>query len=134
MSELLAITLAAQIATVPFIMYTFGQYSLIAVVANMVVMPTIPILMLAGFAAGMFGLIIPASAYVLATPLNFGLMKLLELFQYFQSFRGLIVSNKPSLEVLVGWYAILVAIGVIGYHKSFSDSTQTLKVPDQMLQ
>lgn len=133
-SELLAVTIAAQIATVPFIMYIFGQYSLVAVIANMVVMPVIPILMMAGFVAGILGIILPYSAYILTTPLNFGLQKLLELFRYFESFRGLIVSNKPSLSVLMGWYTILIFMGVIGYHKNFIENPDAFKLPDQMLQ
>ncbi len=47
--EILATTLSAQIAVMPFILYYFRQISLISPLANLLVLPIIPITMLAGF-------------------------------------------------------------------------------------
>lgn len=131
-SELLAVTLSAQIATVPFILYIFGQYSLVAVVANIVVMPFIPLLMATGFLAGVIGLLVPYSAYMFASPLNFLIGKILELLRYLQSLHDFIVTSKPTLPILFGWYGTLFAIGIIQYHKGLS-SSESFKIPDQML-
>ncbi len=67
-SEILAVTLAAQITTLPLIAYTFGQASFIAPLANLLIMPLIPPLMLLGFIAGLAGMLLPNSAYFLLTP------------------------------------------------------------------
>lgn len=131
-SELLAVTLSAQIATVPFILYIFGQYSLVAIVANVVVMPLIPLLMASGFIAGVLGLLLPYSAYIVASPLNFLIGKILELLRYLQSFHGFIVTNKPTLSILFGWYSVLCVIGTIQYHKGLN-RPETFKIPDQMI-
>lgn len=54
---ILATTLAAQIAVLPLLIVNFGQLSLIAPLANILVLPVIPLTMLAGFAAAWAGLI-----------------------------------------------------------------------------
>ncbi len=69
-SEVIAVTLAAQIATMPLIVYTFGRISLIAPLANLLVMPLVPLLMLAGFVAGVAGMLMPNLAYVAMSPIR----------------------------------------------------------------
>jgi len=53
----LAATLAAQIAVLPLLVVNFGQLSLIAPLANILVLPVIPLTMLAGFLSALVGLI-----------------------------------------------------------------------------
>ena len=57
MGDYLATTLAAIIMTTPIIMYNFGKASLIAPLANILVLPFVPIAMLLGFMAGILSLI-----------------------------------------------------------------------------
>jgi competence protein ComEC len=47
--ELLTTTLAAYIATLPYIMYTFGSVSVYALLANMLALPLVPLAMLFSF-------------------------------------------------------------------------------------
>lgn len=47
--EMLVTTCAAYLATLPYIMYTFGTVSLYALVANMMVLPLVPVMMLITF-------------------------------------------------------------------------------------
>lgn len=53
----LATTLAAQIAVLPLLVVNFGQLSLIAPLANILVLPVIPLTMLVGFLSALAGLI-----------------------------------------------------------------------------
>lgn len=53
----LAATLSAQIMTLPIILFGFGRFSLVAVLANVLVLPVIPLTMLFGFLAGLTGFI-----------------------------------------------------------------------------
>ena len=53
----LAATLSAQIMTLPIILFGFGRFSLIAVLANVLILPVVPLTMLFGFLAGLTGFI-----------------------------------------------------------------------------
>jgi competence protein ComEC len=67
-----ATTLAAQIAVLPLLLYDTGNLSLVAIPANLLVMPIVPLLMgfavLAGFAGMLFGTFAPLLGIVLAYP------------------------------------------------------------------
>jgi len=52
-------TLAAQTLTIPLILYTFGRISIIAPLANILVLPLIPTAMLVGFLAALITLLWP---------------------------------------------------------------------------
>jgi len=55
--EPLALTLAAQLATFPIIIYYFGYVSVIAPISNILVLPLIPITMFLGFVSGLAGML-----------------------------------------------------------------------------
>lgn len=55
--EIALVTISAQIAVLPLILYATGNLSLFGLPANLLVLPVIPITMLFGFLAGFFGLI-----------------------------------------------------------------------------
>ncbi len=52
-------TLAAQLCTLPIILFVFGRLSIISVLANLLVVPMIPLAMLASLVAGLYGMIGP---------------------------------------------------------------------------
>ncbi len=68
----IATTLAAQIAVLPLLLYDTGNLSLVALPANLLVMPVVPIAMglsaFAGFAGIIFGTFAPMFAVMLALP------------------------------------------------------------------
>lgn len=57
LKEILIATLAAQIAVLPLLVINFGRLSLIAPLANILVLPFIPLTMLFGFLAALGGLV-----------------------------------------------------------------------------
>jgi competence protein ComEC len=67
-----ATTLAAQIAVLPLLLYDTGNLSLVAVPANLIIMPFVPLAMsfsaLAGFAGMLFGSLAPLLGIALAFP------------------------------------------------------------------
>lgn len=65
--EILATTVAAQLAVAPFLLYKTGELSLISPVANAIVLPFIPLTMFLSFLAGVFGLI----NWYIALPFSF---------------------------------------------------------------
>ena len=68
----LATTLAAQIAVLPLLLYATGNLSLVAVPANLLAMPFVPVAMgfsaLAGFAGMLFASFVPHIGILLALP------------------------------------------------------------------
>ena len=61
-------TIAAQLLTAPIIIATFGQFSVIALFANMLIVPFVPLAMLLVFLAAVSSMIIPVIATIFAFP------------------------------------------------------------------
>lgn len=68
MMEIFIGTTAAQIATMPIILISFGVYSSYALAANMLVLPLVPVAMLLTFVGGIAGLAAPAIASLVGWP------------------------------------------------------------------
>jgi competence protein ComEC len=66
--DYLLTTLSAIIMTQPLILYQFGKIALIAPVANILVLPVIPLAMLLGFITGLGAMIWPSLGWVLGWP------------------------------------------------------------------
>lgn len=67
LQDIVAVTFAAYIFVLPFILYKMGNLSMVALPANILILPFIPITMLFGFLTGIMGLI----SYFLSTPFGF---------------------------------------------------------------
>lgn len=65
LSEYLTPTLAATLATTPILWWYFGRVSLIGVIANLLILPIVPLVMLLAAVS----LVIPLSSYILYVPL-----------------------------------------------------------------
>lgn len=48
--EILLTTFAAQLAVLPVLVYSFGQFSLLSFAANLIILPIVPVVMVGGFA------------------------------------------------------------------------------------
>ncbi len=59
LKELFLMTLSAQIAVAPLLIYYFGNFSLISLPTNVLILSFLPYAMLAGFIAGLAGMIFP---------------------------------------------------------------------------
>lgn len=132
-NEILAVTLAAQLATIPYVMYLFGSYSIMAFVANIILMPLIPILMFVGFVASVLGLLIPMNAYILGQPINWLVDELFKFLVYLQGQQEFIVHSRPQLTMLLAWYSCLSILGIIVYHRRLLTTSVAFHTPEQML-
>lgn len=122
--EVIVITLAAQIATVPYLLYMFGKYSAVAFLANTLVMPIVPILMLFGFVLSILGLFMPNFAHMIGGILAKAINYIFEFLQALQSIDKLTIQFTPNLAALIIWYACLALIGLVVYHKRIAVSFQ----------
>lgn len=66
--EVLATTIAAQVFVLPLLLYETGNLSLVALPANVLVLPVIPLTMLLSFIAGIVGIVLPALAVYAGLP------------------------------------------------------------------
>ena len=107
--ELLAVTLAAQIATLGLIAYKFGQISLIAPLANLIVMPAIPALMLAGMSLVILHQLIPSLSVSIGIWLAYGTNELFDLLRYISGWRiAQLNIIQPSLWQITIYYSVLL--------------------------
>lgn len=82
----LAMTLSAQLATMPLIVFYFGQMSLIAPLVNLLVLPVLPVLMITGLVAVIGGLIFGLAAPYFFWPVLFLLNYFMLVIDFFSKF------------------------------------------------
>jgi competence protein ComEC len=66
--QILGETISAQLVTLPILVLAFGQFSNVAVIANLLVLPFVPLAMLLTFIAGVAALIVPNCAVIIGLP------------------------------------------------------------------
>jgi competence protein ComEC len=107
--EALTATLAAQILALPLILYHFGNLSIIAPLANVVLLPMVPYAMLFGAISLVCGLIWLPLGQWLATIAYLFLAWLTEGARWFTTMPYAAVQLPPfPLWLLLGYYAIVV--------------------------
>lgn len=79
--ELFAVSLAAHLATAPLITHVFGSFSLVAPLANVIILPFIPIAMLASFLVAAFGTLALPFSGIIASVVNWFLLTILQTIQ-----------------------------------------------------
>ncbi|MDP3696925.1 MAG: ComEC/Rec2 family competence protein [Candidatus Taylorbacteria bacterium] len=65
LKELFLMTLSAQTAVAPLLIYYFGNFSLISLPTNVLILSFLPYAMLAGFVAGLAGMILPVLGQII---------------------------------------------------------------------
>jgi competence protein ComEC len=107
----LAVTLSAQLATLPILLANFGQFSFLAPLINALVLPTIPFIMSLGGILAFLGLIIRPLAQVLAWFIWLFLAYFVKIVDWFSGW------SWTSLEIgkLSFWWALgyYLVLGVI---------------------
>lgn len=111
MRGIVAATCATQIFVSPFILYMMGQLSIIGVVVNILVLPFIPVTMLAVFLTGAAGMISLAAAHILALSAHVLLSYELFMVQEFARIPFAAIHVPPFSGWFVGlFYAFFAAV------------------------
>lgn len=120
LKEIIAVSIAAQIATYPLIAYKFGQISLISPIANILIMPVIPFMMLFGFITAIFGSILSASvASTLSYPFAKFLELIIDMIKYLSDFNFASMRiNNPSILSVLFVYFLLIILALMRTKKS----------------
>ena len=67
-ARVLVETVSAQILTLPIMLVVFGQFSVVALLSNVLILSLVPLAMLLTFVAGLTQIIIPLLSFILAWP------------------------------------------------------------------
>ncbi len=112
--DIISVTTAAYIFVTPFILYKMGNLSLVALPANVLVLPFIPITMLFGFLTGLIGLL----SHTFSVPLGYisylFLHYELGVISFFANipFAAFVIPNFPLfLTILIYAYFIYLLFG-----------------------
>ncbi|MNH20687.1 Competence protein [compost metagenome] len=106
--QILGETVAAQLVTLPILVLAFGQFSNVAVVANLLVLPLVPLAMLLTFIAGITGLILPSVAGLVGAPAQWLLQYMIGVAEY--------LSKLPWAQTQIeinGWFVAVSYIVII---------------------
>ena len=107
--QIITMTLAAQIATLPILIYNFGRISFISPLANVLIVPLLPFIMSLGLAFNIGTLIWSFVGKILIWPIYIGLTYVIRLTDYLSqpSFAVKEITNIHWLW-LVGYYILLI--------------------------
>jgi competence protein ComEC len=107
LAEILFLTLSAQIFVLPIILFNFGKLSVISPLANLLVLPIIPLTMLLGFLTLVFSFILPPLAVIFSwltyIPLHYETI----IIEYLASLKFAALDFVfPWWEIII-WYMLL---------------------------
>ncbi len=109
--DILTMTLAAQIGVLPLLIFHFGRVSLISPLANLLIVPLLPVIMILGIVLVFIGLIWLPLAKIIAWPVWFLLSYLVKLVNYLSFIPLAAIEFKSfSLIILIGYYLFLMVI------------------------
>ena len=109
LKDILTMTFAAQLSTLPVLIFHFGRLSLISPLANILIVPLLPAIMISGIVLSFSGLIWLSLAKVIAWPVWLVLTYVVKIVDYLSVIPLAAIEFKSiSLIILVGYYLILI--------------------------
>lgn len=104
---------AAQIVTLPLILLIFGRLSVVGFLANIIIVPMVPLAMLLSFIAGLAGMIVPEFSGWIALPARYVLNAMLWIADWFARLPHATANVKISVASFVALYIVILLL-VIG--------------------
>lgn len=114
-------TLSAEIMTLPLILMTFSQLSIIALIANLLVVPLVPLAMLLSAVAGTAGVLAPQIAGWFALPARLLLTYMLDIVHLLSSIPSVLIHRAISLVYMIILYGLVLLLILINRHKAPKD-------------
>lgn len=107
-------TFSAQIMTVPYVLYIFGQVSIISILSNLIVVPMVPLAMLVCLVAGIAGMVLPLVSGWFAWPAKALLTYMLDIAAVLAKAPHALLHGTLTIPGLVTFYvSILTATTVV---------------------
>ncbi len=112
-------SICAEIMSLPFVLYIFGQMSLIGLPANVLVVTLVPLAMLLGVVAGLAGMLAGAIAGWFAWPASLLLSYMLDIAHLMAHIPHIFIENRSlSLAGMLGLYVLITLFTIILQHKT----------------
>jgi len=109
--DILTMTLAAQLGTLPILIFHFGRLSLISPVSNILIVPLLPVIMIGGMVLVFLGLIWLPLAKIIAWPVWLLLTYLIKVVESLSSVPlAAYEFRSVSWFFLIGYYLVLIWI------------------------
>jgi len=112
LSEPLVVSVAAQIATTPLILYVFGRLSIASLLTNLFIVSLQPYIMITGWIALVTGLLAPGAGEVLAWGVWLPLTYMLRVIEALAGFSWASAEVRLSAEAVRLIYVALMAAGL----------------------
>lgn len=111
LKDVLTMTLAAQLGVLPVLVFHFGQLSLVSPLANLLIVPFLPLLMIAGIILSLTGLFCLPLAKIIAWPTWLLLTYLVKVIDYLSVLPlAAYQFEKKSWLILPVYYSLLILI------------------------
>lgn len=118
-------TVGASILTLPILIFAFGQFSNVALVANLLVLPLVPMAMLLTFIAGLAAMLLPQTAGMFGAPAEWLLAYMIAVIDYFADLSW--AQSTLEIQAWVVWfaYALIGLTCIYLWHVTRYDLRQT---------
>lgn len=117
-------SICAEVMSVPFILFVFGQMSFIGLPANILVVALIPLAMLLSIIAGLAGMFAGAFAGWLAWPAVCLLNYMLDVAHILSRLPHVFIQNRAlPLAGMLSLYAVIVGLTLVLHHKTNAPET-----------
>ena len=124
LKEIIAMTFAAQVFTLPILIYNFGRISLIAPLTNILIIPVVYWIMISGFIFALAEIIWQSLGWLLSFPCLFLLTYVTKIVDFFsQSWAAKTVEN-------VHWFWLIISYLILGFLTRRLTKRQKLKFLD----
>lgn len=108
LQDIAAMTLSAQLFTLPILIYNFGYISKVSFITNILVVPLIPLIMILGFVVAFGGMIFKFLGFILAFPAWFLLTYLVKVIDSFSQPWAVKTIENVHWFWLAAYYILLV--------------------------
>jgi competence protein ComEC len=106
--QILGETVSASIMTMPILILAFGQFSNVAIITNLLILPLVPVAMLLTFIGGVGTVFIPSAASIISAPAQLLLTYMTAVIDYFSA-----ISWAQTILTIQPWVA-WASYGLIG--------------------
>jgi len=108
--QILGETLSAQLCTLPILIASFSLFSNVAVIANLLVLPLVPLAMLLTFSSGIVAIILPHQiASILAFPAQWLLQYMTGVAEYLASLSWAQTELEANWIFVAAFYGVIIA-------------------------
>lgn len=118
-------SVCAMVMTIPFIMYIFKQVSIIALVANLLVVPFVPLAMLLALFAGIAGMLLPSAGGWIAWPARVMLTYMLDIIGGLSRIPHVLLQRQLSILGMLSAYGLICLFLIILWSKYQKNATIT---------